>query len=198
MGLLKERHGVEVWDTTPRNHGLFGHVQAVAHRDVREHVGRGNQDPPLARMSPPFHLLANPRGHITTTVYDWRHYLAIIQRKPGALRNGAPFAELPPAFHTLQQRMLKTPGSDRKMVDILALVLQNDEQAVLAAVELALEAGAPTKTHILNLLHRRVGGKPIDAPPVKPSSAPKLTTEPRADVERYDGLCEAWGARHAS
>jgi hypothetical protein len=29
----------------------------------------------------------------TTTVYDWRHYLAVIQPKPGALRNGAPFAE---------------------------------------------------------------------------------------------------------
>ena len=25
------------------------------------------------------------------TIYDWRHYLAVIQRKPGALRNGAPF-----------------------------------------------------------------------------------------------------------
>jgi len=32
------------------------------------------------------------------TVCDWRHYLAVIQRKPGALRNGAPFAELPDAF----------------------------------------------------------------------------------------------------
>ena len=97
----------------------------------------------------------------TTTVFDWRHYLAVIQRKPGALRNGAPFAELPPAFRALQQRMLKTPGGDREMVEILALVLQHDEQAVLAAVELALEAGAPTKTHILNLLHRLVDGKPI-------------------------------------
>ena len=94
----------------------------------------------------------------TTTVYDWRHYLAVIQRKPGALRNGAPFAELPPAFRALQQRMLKTPGGDREMVEILALVLYSgdDEQAVLAAVELALEAGVPTKTHILNLLHRLV------------------------------------------
>ena len=27
------------------------------------------------------------------TIYDWRHYLAVIQRKPGALRNGAPFAK---------------------------------------------------------------------------------------------------------
>src|SRR6185437_9202422 len=74
-----------------------------------------------------------------TTVFDWRHYLAVIQRKPGALRNGAPFAEMPPAFRALQQRMLKTPGGDREMVEILALVLQHDEQAVLAAVELALE-----------------------------------------------------------
>ena len=42
------------------------------------------------------------------------------------------------------------------MVEILALVLQHDEQAVLCAVELALEAAVPTKTHILNLLHRLV------------------------------------------
>ena len=36
------------------------------------------------------------RRHDSTghTVYDWRHYLAVLQRKPGALRNGAPFVEL--------------------------------------------------------------------------------------------------------
>jgi hypothetical protein len=55
--------------------------------------------------------------------------------------------------------MLKTPGGDREMVEILALVLQHDEQAVLTAVELALEAGAPTKMHILNVLHRLIDGK---------------------------------------
>jgi hypothetical protein len=134
----------------------------------------------------------------TTTVFDWRHYLAVIQRKPGALRNGAPFAELPPAFLALQQRMLKTAGGDREMVEILALVLQHDEQAVLTAVELALEAGAPTKTHILNLLHRLIDGKPIDPPVVKPPNALTLTTEPQANVERYDALRKAWEARHAS
>ena len=50
------------------------------------------------------------------------------------MRNGAPFVELPPAFRALQQRMLKTPGGDREMVEILALVLKHDEPAVLAAV----------------------------------------------------------------
>jgi hypothetical protein len=81
------------------------------------------------------------------TIYDWRHYLAVLQRKPGALRNGAPFAEFPPAFKQLQDLMLRKPGGDREMVDILALVLhhvmpkacfQHDEQAVLVAVEMAL------------------------------------------------------------
>ena len=51
------------------------------------------------------------------TVFDWRHYLAVIQRKPGALRNGAPFAELPAAFRT-QQHLMRTPGGDREMVEI--------------------------------------------------------------------------------
>jgi transposase len=134
----------------------------------------------------------------STTIYDWRHYLAVIQRKPGALRNGAPFAELPAAFKALQQRLLKTPGGDREMVEILALVLQHDEQAVLAAVELALEGGAPTKTHILNILHRLVDGKPIDPPAVKPPNALALATEPRADVGRYDALRKARETRHAS
>src|SRR5271156_5664575 len=90
------------------------------------------------------------------TVYDWRHYLAVIQRKPGALRNGAPFAELPEAFRRLQHHLLKHPGGDREMVEILALVLQHDEEAVLCAVEMALDAGVPTKTHVLTLLHRLV------------------------------------------
>ena len=106
--------------------------------------------------------------------------------------------ELPPAFRALQQRMLKTAGGDREMVEILALVLQHDEQAVLAAVELALEAGAPTKTHILNVLHRLIDGKPIDPPAVKPPNALTLTTEPQANVERYDALRQVREARHAS
>lgn len=42
------------------------------------------------------------------------------------------------------------------MVEILTLVLQHDEQAVLSAVEL----GVATKTHILDLLHRLTVGKP--------------------------------------
>jgi hypothetical protein len=115
------------------------------------------------------------------------------------LRNGAPFAELPEAFKRLQQHLLKRPGGDREMVEILALVLQHDEQAVLGAVEMALDAGVPTKTHVLNLLHRLIDGRAPTVPPVDAPQALVLTQEPRADVERYDALRAARReVRHAS
>ena len=133
------------------------------------------------------------------TIYDWRHYLAVVQRKPGALRNGAPFLELPPAFRQLQDHMLRKPGGDREMVDILALVLHHDEQAVLTAVELALAEGVPTKTHVLNILHRLVDGKVIGGPPLDTPQALALQREPKANVARYDGLrAQIAGDRHAS
>ena len=94
--------------------------------------------------------------------------------------------------------MLKTPGGDREMVEILALVLQHDEQLVLAAVEPALGAGVRRRLNILNLLHRLVDAKPIDPPAMKPPNALTLTTEPQANVERYDALRKAPEARHAS
>ena len=61
------------------------------------------------------HARVIQRGHQLPpkTIYDWRHYLAVVQRKPGALRNGAPFRELPPAFSQLQDQMLRKPGGDR-------------------------------------------------------------------------------------
>jgi len=66
-------------------------------------------------------------------------------RKPGALRNGAPFTTLPEALRQLQPLLLPHAGGDREMVGILSLVLLHDEQLVLAAVILALEAGTSSK-----------------------------------------------------
>lgn len=138
------------------------------------------------------------RSHNTggRKIYDL-HYLAVIQRKPGALRNGAPFAEMPDAFRQLQSQLLRRHGGDREMAKILALVLQHDEQVVLCAVEVALEAGVATKTHVLNVLHRLIDGK---APPASPIDAPqalRLAQEPLANVGRYDALRDG-GLRHAS
>ena len=123
---------------------------------------------------------------------------ASLQRKPGALRNGAPFVEMPDAFRRLQDHMLRKEGGDREMVDILSLVLRHDEDAVLCAVELALDAGVPTKTHVLNLLHRLIDKKQTDLPEVDLPDALALDTAPKANVDRYDDLRQAGEKRHAS
>lgn len=125
------------------------------------------------------------------TRYDWRHYLAVVQRKPGALRNGAPFTELPTSFKRLQSVLLQRDGGDREMADILALVLHHDEQLVEQAVSEAIASEVISKTHILNRLSRL-----LDTPlPARFTPPPALTLreEPLANTERYDALR---GARH--
>ena len=128
------------------------------------------------------------RDHNATgkTVYDWRHYLSVVQRKPGALRNGAPFGELPDSFKQLQARLFKRPGGDREMADVLALVLLHDEKQVEQAIDEALKVEQPSKQHVLNCLNR-LSDTPIPKP-LAPPPALKLVTEPLADTDRYDRL----------
>ena len=84
------------------------------------------------------------------------------------------------------------------MVDILSLVLHYDECTALQAVELALEAGVPTKTHVLNLLHRLIDPKQTDHPEIDPPDALALETLPKANVGRYDDLRQVKEKRNAS
>ena len=69
------------------------------------------------------------------------------------------------------------------MVESLALVLHHDEQAVLRAAELPLEAGAASKQHVLNILSRLLQASPPD--PIDIPDALTLLNEPKADVHRY-------------
>jgi hypothetical protein len=136
------------------------------------------------------HVRVFSRDHSSRgkTIYDWRHYLAVVQRKPGALRNGAPFAELPNSFKRLRSVLMKRDGGDREMADILALVLHHDERLVEQAVREAIASGIVSKTHILNRLSRL-----LDTPPpaaLEPRPALNLQGEPVANTERYDHLRE--------
>jgi len=67
-------------------------------------------------------------------------------------------------------------------------VLHHDEQAVVTAVELALESAAPSKQHVLNLLSRLIAETP--PAPVTTPQALVLAVEPQANVSRYDELRE--------
>ena len=48
-----------------------------------------------------------------STLYDWQHYIPLIERKPGALRNGAPFADMSAPLQQLRGLLLKREGGDR-------------------------------------------------------------------------------------
>jgi len=122
------------------------------------------------------------------TGYDWQHYIALVQRKPGALRNGAPFADLPEPLQRLRRALLRDAGGDRAMAQVLTIVSTAGLEAVLVAVELALETGPPSGRvsveHVINVLAR------LNAKPAPQNAATTLTvsTPPLADTARYDGL----------
>ena len=91
----------------------------------------------------------------------------------------------------------KPPGGDREMVEILALVLQHDEQAVLPPSNWRWRLASPTKTHILNLLHRLVDGKPTAPRSSTPRRPWPWTTSPRP-TSSATTPCARPEARHAS
>ena len=118
------------------------------------------------------------------TRYDWQHYLPLIERKPGALRNGAPFADMPEPLLRLRRLLLKREGGDRLMARVLTTVPKAGLEAVLVAVELVLESGNPSAEHVENVLSRL---KTAPAPEHVETTL-QVAEPPVADTGRYDQL----------
>jgi transposase len=127
------------------------------------------------------HARLSDRGQ---TSYDWQHYIPLVQRKPGVLRNGAPFADMPAPLLSLQRALFKRPGGDRVMAQVLAAVPMAGLDAVLVAVELVLESGAVSAEHVLNVLARL---NPVQ-PPLKVETVLTVREAPTSDTGRYDSL----------
>ena len=81
---------------------------------------------------------------------------------------------------------MKRMGGDREMADVLACVPSHGLEAVIVAVELALEGKNPSREHVFNLLGR-LQEPPAPAAVVAPQAL-ALKEEPQADVGRYDTL----------
>ena len=147
----------------------------------------------------------------TRTIYDWRQYLT--PRHYPRTNGGQWLASTQTGCASQWRTVCKftkflqvVTGSDAARV---SRRLRNGrysgtrpapcEQAVLAAVEMAIEASVPTKTHVLNLLHRLIDGKTTGGPGIDTPQALTLQREPKANVERYDGLrAQIAGGRRAS
>jgi transposase len=121
-------------------------------------------------------------------VYDPWHYLPVLMRKPGALRNGAPFKnwDLPPALAEVRAKLQHHIDGDRQFVKILSCVPQDGMAAVERACSEALAAGIANGDVVMAILARQ------RQPPVPPSiitpQALRLAIEPIADCARYDAL----------
>jgi hypothetical protein len=125
------------------------------------------------------------------TVYDPWHYVPVLARKPGALRNGAPFQgwELPPAMERVRRKLAAAEDGDRQMVDVLTAVLTDGLVAVEAACAQALRDGVHSSDVILNILARR--REPAPPLTILTPDALRLRHEPAADCARYDSLRRA-------
>jgi transposase len=122
------------------------------------------------------------------TVYDPWHYVPVLARKPGALRNGAPFKDwvLPAAMERVRRKLASADDGNRQMVDILAAVLTDGLPAVEAACAEAMTHGVHSADVVLNILARqRDPGPPAT---ILTPAALTLRHTPVADCARYDNL----------
>ena len=134
------------------------------------------------------HPRAFGRGKIA---YDPWHYVPVLARKPGALRNGAPFRDwvLPAALERIRRKLAGSDDGDRQFVKILAAVLTDGLPAVEAACAQALAEGVHSADVVLNILARRRDPEP--PPPIHTPAALSLRHAPVADCARYDSLRSA-------
>jgi transposase len=122
------------------------------------------------------------------TIYDPWHYVPVLARKPGALRNGAPFKDwlLPADLQRVRQQLKGSDDGDRQMVKILAAVLTDGLAAVEAACAETLAGGVHSADVVLNILARRRDPGPVAT--ILAPEALRLRQAPIADCARYDRL----------
>jgi transposase len=121
-------------------------------------------------------------------ILDPWHYLPLLERKPGALRNGAPFVhwELPPPIAAVKAHLMKQPKGDRAFVEILLALREHGSELLTVACALALEHHTLSAAVVLNHVHRLKA--PLPVAPVQVPEHLSLVHEPQADCARYDQL----------
>ena len=122
------------------------------------------------------------------TVYDPWHYVPLLDRKPGALRNGAPFTawELPEPIEQVREVLRRYDDWDRQFAGILTAVPSRGLNVVAAACQTALLQRTVSKDAVLSILNRQQDSEPEAA--VSIPSRLELGCLPVADCGRYDRL----------
>ena len=125
-------------------------------------------------------------------IFNPLHYLPILHRKPGALRDGAPFKNrnLPRPLQTIRDHYRNQPEGDKDFIELLMLYQKHGQEAVEMACELACEYGTLQLNAIISLVHDLTED-------VRPSALneadgdrhyPILHLPPEANCTRYEHL----------
>jgi transposase len=148
-------------------------IRMVANGQViAEHARRFGRD----------HLICDP----------W-HYLPVLEKKPGALRHGAPFVtwDLPVPIKVIRDRILKQDKGDRAFVALLQMAHDLGDaglDTLEVACDLTLQTGVISAAIVLNEMRRLTEEAKPKALDQSAVSLPTLTIEPMADCSRYDAL----------
>ena len=148
-------------------------IRMVANGQViAEHARRFGRD----------HLICDP----------W-HYLPVLEKKPGALRHGAPFVtwDLPVPIKVIRDRILKQDKGDRAFVALLQMARDLGDaglDTLEVACDLTLQTGVISAAIVLNEMRRLTEEAKPKALDQSAVSLPTLTIEPMADCSRYDAL----------
>ncbi len=138
-------------------------------------------------------IIAEHKRRFTRNIsyFEPWHYVPLLDRKPGALRDGAPFVgwELPKSMEQIKDHYMRQKGGDREFVDLLLLALEHGTGVVEMACDLAVEQRTLRLPAIINLVNQLL--EPTIAPLAETHTYPQLTLPPEADCKRYEALCAA-------
>ncbi|MDE2389549.1 MAG: IS21 family transposase, partial [Betaproteobacteria bacterium] len=126
-------------------------------------------------------------------ICDPWHYLPVLEKKPGALRHGAPFQQwdLPMPIRVVRDRILKQDKGDRAFVELLLMARTLGDaglETLEVACDLTLQTGIIAAAIVMNEMRRL---SEVTRPKALRSirlTTPTLQIEPKADCSRYDSL----------
>lgn len=116
-------------------------------------------------------------------IYNPWHYVSLLERKPGALRNGAPFQSMPLPHHLqrVRERLSAYSDGDKQFIQLLLQVKTAGLAPVEKACEKALRQGSCSADLILQYLEK-------NEPVSQTTPSLLLTHVPKENAAHYNQL----------
>ncbi|OGT07194.1 MAG: hypothetical protein A2103_05145 [Gammaproteobacteria bacterium GWF2_41_13] len=119
-------------------------------------------------------------------IYNPWHYVPVLERKPGALRNGAPFKQLalPAAVTAIRNKLLSYSDGEKQFIRLLLQAHQKGLEVLKEACQKAIDLGLSNVDWIESMMEAKMAHDQIK----KLSPAISLIIEPQKDFSEYDEM----------